>query len=171
MRMTPSKLFGAVIAFAAMAFAADVMTDYNHQVDFGRYHTYSWIGVKAGGLWQDRIMNAVDSQLAAKGWSKVASGGDAAVSAFGKVNERETMETFYDGFPGWGWRGWGGMATTTTVPQRVGTLTVDIFDGGTKQLIWRGTAEHALSSNPEKNEHKMDEDVTKMFDHFPREKG
>ena len=39
------------------------------------------------------------------------------------------MQTFYNGFPGWGWMGWGGTATTEAIPQRVGTLTVDLFDG------------------------------------------
>ena len=58
-------------AFACIAWAASVSTDYDHHADFGHYHTYSWIGVKAGdSLWQDRIMSAIDSQLAAKGWTK-----------------------------------------------------------------------------------------------------
>ncbi len=159
-------LVGAAVC---LAFAPDISTDYNHKADFGRYHTYSWIGVRAGNsLWQDRIMSAVDSQLAAKGWTKVASGGDAAVSAFGKVSERDTMQTYYDSFPGWGWGGWGdGMATTTAVPERVGNLTVDIFDGQTKQMIWRGTATNTLSGKPEKNEHKLEDGVQDMFKHFP----
>jgi len=169
MQMKLSRFLAPAAIFAVVAFAADISTDYNHHADFSRYHTYSWIGVKAGGLWQDRIQQAVDSQLAAKGWSKVPSGGDAAVSAFGKVTEQDSLQTFYDGFPGWGWRGWGGMgeATTTTVPERVGNLTVDIFDGSTKQLIWRGNAANTLASKPEKNEHKLDEAVQKMFEHFP----
>ncbi len=165
-------LLPALIA-ASVAFAADITTDYSHHADFSRYHTYSWIGVRAGNsLWQGRIMNAVDSALAAKGWTKVASGGDAAVSAFGKTREQDTLETFYDGFPGWGWRGWGGglgEATTETIPQRTGALTVDIFDGGTKQLIWRGTAERTLSSKPEENDKRMDHSVDEMFKHFPPE--
>lgn len=156
---------------ASVAIAADITTDYDHHADFARYHTYSWIGVQAGNsLWQNRIMNAVDSALAAKGWTKVASGGDAAVSAFGRTREQDTMETFYDGFPGWGWRGWGGgigTATTTAIPVRLGTLNVDIFDGHTKQLIWRGTAENTLSSKPEANDKKMDRSVDDMFRHFP----
>jgi hypothetical protein len=127
--------------------------------------------VKAGNsLWQDRIQSAVDKDLQAKGWQRVQSGGDAVVSAFGRTSEQQTLQTYYDGFPGWGWRGWGGMgtATTTAVPQKIGNLTVDIFDGQTKQLIWRGQAAQAISgNNPEKNEHKMDEAVDKMFDHFP----
>lgn len=116
-------------------------------------------------------MQAVDAQLTAKGWQKVGSGGDAAVSALGRVTERDNLETFYDGFPGWGWRGWGGMgmATTSVVPEKIGNLTVDIFQGGAKQLIWRGTATDAVSSKADKNDKRMDEAVDKMFKHFPPE--
>jgi hypothetical protein len=162
-------LLPAVLGAVCVAFAA-VQTDYDHKADFSRYHTYSWIGVRAGNsLWQDRIMGAVDSQLAAKGLTKVASGGDMAVSAFGKTSEQDTLQTFYDGFPGWGWMGWGGTgtATTTAIPERVGTLNVDIFDGASKHLIWRGTSTETLSSKPEKNDKKLEHAVTEMFDHFP----
>jgi hypothetical protein len=161
------------LLFACIAWAANLVTDYDHHADFSRYHTYSWLGVKAGdSLWQDRIMAAVDAQLAAKGWTKVPSGGSAEVSAFGRTTERDTMETFYDGFPGWGWRHWGGgmgIATTDVIPERVGNLTVDIFDAGTKQLIWRGRASDVLSSKPEKNDKKMDHAVEEMFKKFPPE--
>ncbi len=166
------KLFLPIAAaFAGMAWAASVSTDYDHHADFGRYHTYSWMGVKAGdSLWQDRIMSAVDGELAAKGWTKTANGGDATVSAFGHVNERDTLETFYDGFPGWGWRRWGGglsTATTEVIPERVGNLTVDIFDGNSKQLVWRGQSSETLSSKPDKNDKKMEKAVGEMFKKFP----
>ena len=157
---------------ACLLFAA-IHTDYDHKADFGKYHTYSWIGVSAGNsLWQDRITQAVDSALAAKGWSKVPSGGDAAVSAMGKTAEKDTMETFYTGFPGWGWRaGWwgGGMGTAETqvIPERVGTLTVDVFDGNTKQLIFRGQSTDTISGNAEKNDKKMEHNVDEMFKKFP----
>jgi hypothetical protein len=152
---------------------ASVQTDFDHKADFGRYHTYSWIGVRAGdSIWQNRITAAVDSALAAKGWTKVESGGDASVSAVGKTTERDTLETFYTGFPGWGWRaGWrgGGMGTTATevVPERVGNLTVDIFDGGTSQLIFRGQASDSLSGKPEKNEKKMEHSVDRDVQEAP----
>ncbi len=163
-----STLLFAPVLLAGLLLAADVSTDYNHQTDFSRIHTYSWIGVRAGDqLWQSRITNAVDNALQAKGWQKVESGGDAAVSAFGRTSERDNMETFYGGFPGWRWRGWGGMATTTVVPEHVGNLTVDIFQAGTKDLIWRGRASEVLSSKPEKNDKKLDQAVEKMFKSFP----
>ena len=61
---------------------AMVKTDYDHKADFGQYKSYSWLKVEAGDtLWADRITNAVDSQLAAKGWTKAPSGGDATVAA------------------------------------------------------------------------------------------
>ena len=54
----------ALIVGTAGVALARVSTDYNHHTDFSRYHTYSWIGVKAGNsLWQDRIQAAVEASL------------------------------------------------------------------------------------------------------------
>lgn len=165
----PRLFVPAVIGAACLAFAS-VQTDYDHHADFGRYHTYSWLGVHAGNsLWQDRIKAAVDNELAGKGWTRVASGGDASVAAVGRVTERDNLQTFYDGFPGWGWMGWGGRGTATTqvTPEAIGNLTVDVFDSGTKKLLWRGTSTDVMSSKPEKNDKQLDHAVAEMFDHFP----
>ena len=177
MRSKLAYIMPAAMIFAGIIYAA-VQTDYDHHANFTNYRTYSWIGDSAGNsLWQQRIMSAVDSEMAAKGLTKVASGGDLGVSAFGRTSERDTLETFYDGFPGWGWRaswwgGGGGMATTEVVPQRVGNLTVDLFDGRAKQLVWRGVACEAIGGKPESNEKKMDHAVDDMFKHYPpKEKG
>jgi hypothetical protein len=144
------------------AFASDVKTDYSHSVDFGQYKTYSWIKVKADPLWEDRIMQAVDRELSSKGWTKVATGGDAAVAAFSSTREQPTFG------PSWYWTGFGdGVATTTVENTPIGTLVVDLFDGGTKKLIWRGTATEALSGKPEKDEKKLEKEIEAMFKHFP----
>jgi hypothetical protein len=149
---------------------ADSKVDYDHHADFSRYHSYSWIKAEAGDqLWQQRIMDAVDNQLQAKGWQKVPAGGDAAIAAYGSVHNQKTMETYYNGFGGgWFWRGWGdGMATTTIENVPVGNLVVDVFDGSTKKLIWRGYGSDALSGKPDKNEKKLDHRVAEIFEHFP----
>jgi hypothetical protein len=153
---------------------ASVKTDYDHQANFSQYKTYSWIGAKAtDDLWADRITQAVDGQLAAKGWTKVASGGDATVSAFGRVRNEQTLDTFYNGFGGgWRWRGFGdGMATTTVENTPVGSLTVDVFDAKSKHLIWRASSTETLSSKPEKNEKKLEKAVEDMFKKFPPSQG
>jgi hypothetical protein len=164
-------LSATLITGAAFLFAADVKTDYSHSADFGQYHSYSWLKVDAGDpLWVDRIQRDIDGQLTAKGWSKVDSGGDAAVSAFGSTHNKPTIQTFYDGFGGgWFWRGFGGpeVATTTVENTPVGTLVVDIFDAHTKKLIWRGMANKTLSDKPDKNEKKLEDVVQAMFKRFP----
>jgi hypothetical protein len=150
--------------------AADAKTDYDKSTDFGQYRTYSWIKAQAGdSLWADRIQRAVDGQLSAKGWNKVASSGDAGIAAFGSTHNQQTLQTFYDGFGGgWFWRGFGdGIATTTVENTPIGTLVVDIFDGRSKKLIWRGMGSDALSGKPEKNEKKLENTVEDMFKHFP----
>src|SRR5579862_5765894 len=103
-------IFAVMAAGAALLYAADVKTDYDHSTDFGRYHTYSWIKAEASdSLWADRIQKDIDGELSAKGWSRVPSGGEASVAAVGFTHNQQTLETFYNGFGGgWFWRGFGG---------------------------------------------------------------
>lgn len=74
---------------------------YDHSANFATYKTYSWLIVQAGdSLWNDRLKQDVDAQLASKGWTKTESGGDAMVSAFRSTQNEQTLQTFYDGFGG-----------------------------------------------------------------------
>jgi hypothetical protein len=121
----------------AASLNAQENTDYNHSANFSSYKTYSWLKVQSGdSLWDDRIKQDVDSQLAAKGWTEVDSNGDASVSALRSTHDQNTLETFYNGFGGGSrWRGVGdgnGMATTTTEVTKVGSVTVNIFDTHTQ---------------------------------------
>jgi hypothetical protein len=171
----------SILSFAALGVAgagllfASMSTDYDKSADFSKYHTYSWIGVKASDdLWVERIKQDVNQALVGKGWSMVPSGGDAGVSAFGSSKNVQTLNTFYDGLGGgWGWRrGWGGgggfgTSTTTVEETPVGSLVVDIFDGSTKKLIWRANATETLSDKPDKNDQKLEKTVGDMFKKFP----
>ena len=162
-------------AFAGAALAQQVKTDYDRSGKFGQYKTYSWQNVSTRDpLMVDRIKSAVNAALAAKGWTEVPSGGDAALVAIETTHDQQTLNTFYDGFGGgWRWRGFGGFgeATTNVETYKVGTLVVDIFDANTKKLIWRGSASDTLSNNSEKNIKELDKGVDKMFKHFPPNAG
>jgi hypothetical protein len=155
------------------AFAQHVKTDFDHHANFSQYKTYSWQEIKpANSLWDARIKNAVDAQLAAKGWTQVNSGGDVAIVAIKTTQTERTLQTFYNGFGGgWGWRSFGGFgdATTTEQDYKEGTLLIDMYDAKTKQLIWRGSAEDTLSNKAAKNEKNLDKGVAKMFKKFPPE--
>jgi len=156
-----------VIALTTAVFADHVAVDYDHGAKFNQVKTYSWSKVHtANSIWDDRVKDAIDKELAAKGWTQVPSGGDVALVAVEKTSIHQQYDTFYDGLGGWRWGGMGD--TTTTVDNyEVGTLIVSMFDGNSKHLIWRGTSSSDLSGNPEKNTKKLDQDVQKMFKHFP----
>jgi Domain of unknown function (DUF4136) len=166
-------LVGTTILFATASMAQHVKTDFDRSADFGRYKTYSWEKVQSpDALWVDRIKSAVNSALAAKGWTEVPSGGDVSVLAIEMTRNQQTLNTFYDGFGGgWGWRrgGGGGFGTATTTEEtyKVGTLVVDLFDAGTKKLIWRASSSDTLSDKSDKNIKNLDKGVQKMFEHFP----
>jgi uncharacterized protein DUF4136 len=162
---------GIALSFAAALFAQQVKTDYDRSADFSQYKTYSWEKVETQDqLWVNRIKDAVNAALTAKGWTQVESGGNVAIIAMETTQNRQTLNTFYDGFGGgWRWRGFGGFgeSTTTTDNYRVGTLVIDLFDANTKTLIWRGSSSDTLSDKSEKNIKNLDKGVQKMFDHFP----
>jgi len=156
-----------VIALTTAVFADNVAVDYDHAKNFNQVKTYSWSKVHtANSLWDDRVKDAVNKELAAKGWTQVPSGGDVALVAVEKTSIHQQYDTFYDGFGG---RRWGviGQSTTSVDNYKVGTLIVSMFDGNSKQLIWRGTSSSDLSGNPEKNTKKLDKDVQKLFKKFP----
>ena len=82
--------FGPALVLALVAcsvtYAQDVRTNYMPGTDFSKYHTYAWVndvqGVPAVGGQPDQILDAqvkqaIDSQMAAKGFTKVEDGSKA----------------------------------------------------------------------------------------------
>jgi hypothetical protein len=53
------------------------------------------------------------------------------------------------------------------VSKPVGSLVIDIFEGQSKNLIFRGISSNDVSKSADKNTHNIDKDIDKMFDHFP----
>ena len=160
---------GIALLFATASFAQQVKTDYDRSADFSQYKTYSWEKVQTQDpLWVDRIKQAVNGALTAKGLTPVDSGGDVAIVAIEMTKNEQNLNTFYNGFGGgWRWGGGFGDATTTVDNYKVGTLVVDLFDAKTKKIVWRGSSSDTLSDKSDKNIKNLDKGVQKMFDHFP----
>lgn len=160
---------GALLLMAVTAWGS-ITTDYDHNADFARYKTYSWAKVQTpNSLWDERVKDAVNTQLAAKGWSQVPSGGDVVVTARDAIHNQQELNTFYDGLGGWRRGGGMGMSTTTVDTYKVGTWLVEMFDAGSKNLIWRGTVSDTLTNKSDKDIKNLDRGVQKMFQHFPPE--
>jgi hypothetical protein len=149
-------------------FADHVKVDYNHSTQFSALRTYSWSAVHTtNSIWDARVKDAIDKQLTAKGYTEVPTGGAVSLVAVEKISVHQQVDTTYEGFGGRRFMGGVGDATTSVDDYKVGTLIVSMFDGNSRQPIWRGTASRDLAGNPEKNTKKLDSDIQKMFTGFP----
>jgi hypothetical protein len=159
-----------VALLAGASFAQKVKTDYDRGANFSQYKTYSWEAVKTRNeLNIDRIKNAVNADLTAKGWTQLPTGGNICVVAIEATQNQQTLNTFYNGFGGgWRWRGGFGGSTTTYVDNyKVGTLVLDMFDSQTKKLVWRSSSSDTLSDKADKNIKNLNKGVQKMLKDFP----
>src|ERR1700676_5813790 len=104
---------GVALLFASASFAQQVKTDYDRSADFSQYKTYSWEKVQTQDpLLVDRIKEAVNADLTAKGLTPVDSGGDVAIVAMEMTQNHQSLNTYYDGSGG-GWRWGGGFGDAT----------------------------------------------------------
>ena len=168
--MLRSAITLAILMLPAFAAAQDVKIDFDKAFDFSTVKTYSIaLGTKWGNdLSERRVLTEIDEAIAAKGWKKSATP-DVQVILHGATSTKRNASTFYSGMGGYGYRGFGGTATASTVVNeyQIGTLVVDMFESKAKSLIFRGIAEDEISDNPEKNQKRIEKASTKMFKDFP----
>jgi hypothetical protein len=78
--MKTSRVKNQIFVVAALcllssvaAFAQKTNVDWDRQADFSKFHTYAWQKSPhpASRLWDQRVIDGVDRQLAAKGFTKV----------------------------------------------------------------------------------------------------
>lgn len=165
-------LFGFVIALSfSTAATARVDVDSDETVNFSKYKTYAW---QAGTpskdpLMEKRIRSAVEGELNAKGLSKRESGADLYVITHASSKTEKQIDVNRFGYAGYGWYGWDRWGPTTVNVYEIptGTLIVDLLDGRSNELVWRGVATKTLSENPQKVAKLINKVVTKMFKKFP----
>ena len=178
-----------VLAFVAcsMTFAQDVRTNYMPGTDFSKYHTYTWVdevqGVPAVGGHPDQILDtqvkqAIDSQMAAKGFTKVVDGGKAdlllgyqlAIDQEKQINGFGATWAAGAAWGGWGpWGGGFGSFSASTSSNYIGTFVVGMYDPAAKKLVWIGAAQHAIepSKKQEKNQERLNKGAQKLLKDFP----
>jgi hypothetical protein len=176
-----------VLAFVtcSVTFAQDVRTNYMPGTDFSKYHTYKWVdevqGVPSVGGQPDQILDtqvkqAIDSQMAAKGFTKVADGDkpDLLLGYQLMIDREKEINGFGNSWGGWGgWGPWGGSsfgsfsANTSTI--NIGTFVIGMYDPAVKKLVWIGGAQHEIepSKKPEKNQERLNKGAQKLLKDFP----
>jgi len=169
--------------------AQDVRTNYMPGTNWSKYRTYAWAdevqGVPNVGGHPDQILDtqvklAIDSQMAAKGFTKLADGGkpDLLVGYQLMIDREKQINGFGDSWGGWGggWGPWvGGFGTfsANTSTNYVGTFIVGMYDPAERKLVWIGGAQHAIepSKKPEKNQERLNKGAQKLLKDFPPGRG
>jgi Domain of unknown function (DUF4136) len=147
--------------------------DYDHDTNFSSYRTYAWVEPEkppADPLMRQRIIAAIEEQLADKGLTKAEASPDVYVLAVGGATDETVVDTDHYGYgygPGW-YYGGAPMSSQTTVTRYTrGTLVVDLSDAHTKQLVWRGTATDIMNEDPAVNAEKVRVAVQELFKRYP----
>lgn len=173
------KLWAVVLGALAMApalLAQDVTYDYDKQYDFTAAKTYAWVeGTKVADPLVDKaLVQAIDTQLAAKGLKKVelAAGPDLAVAYHASVDQEKQVTGYTTGMGGWGGYRWGGGMSTTNLSTStvlVGAIMLDIIDVKAKSIVWRGraTKEIDVKASPEKRDKNINKGTAKLLKNFP----
>ena len=165
----------SLLFLVSVAIAADTKKDYDHSVDFRKFHTFALKmpksnpeGVVNNTLVMSRVQEAIGEQLTAKGMTQASANPDLFVVAHVGAKNMD----YIDYWPSaGGWRHWRWMGPNVTVQRYVeGTIIVDLVDAKANRLVWRAvtreTADDLLSVQSEK---KVDKMIADSFKHFPPE--
>jgi hypothetical protein len=170
----------AIVLAPALLIAQKVSYDYEKSTNFAAFKTYAHRdGTKVGQqLIDDRIIAAIDAQLAEKKLTKAESNPDLFVVYHVAFDKQKDISTYSSGYGGgygpygWGWGGggWSGGTTSTQVRDiLVGTLVIDMADAAKGQLAWRGMGVREVNTqaNPEKRDKSINDAVKKILKNYP----
>ena len=153
-----------------------VKYDYDTKTDFASLKTYDWLPIPAKAdidkLNIERIKNAVNSQMTAKGLRKSPDNPDFLIASHVGSKEKVRVADWGYGYGPYGgyWGGhWGPRGGVSAYQYEEGSLILDFVEPKSKKLIWRGSAKAQTDNvkTPEKREKLIAEAVQKILEKFP----
>jgi hypothetical protein len=166
--MKATKTILIVMLMSAIALAETVTYDFDRSADFSKFKTYAWAGPGLkDNLNHDRIVRAIDAQLAAKGLVQVDSGANPDVIIVYRASLAKDLHIngFSSGFYRFGWRSGSATATEATT----GTLAVEIRDAKSGNVVWFGIASKEVDTeaSPDKRDKNIAKTAEKIFRNYP----
>lgn len=154
-----------VLGLSGAPSPAGVKVDYDPDVYFLRFRSFGWMeGTPAQSPETDAaIRAAILREMRAGGLDLVEQKPDLIVMTHAAIGGPWALDPdnfFYGGYPQNGWgksAGRGGEAV----------LLVDMLEGESKRLIWRGMATGSMPRDPDELGRKIDKVIRKMFRRFP----
>jgi hypothetical protein len=172
MRTAPIAAALALTLASTIALAQSVSYDFDRSVNFSKFRTYAWThGTELDDqLNHARVVRAIESQLAAKGLTKVDAGAgpDLLVAYHASFDRNLQIDALGNG---WGGARFGALRSGTATTHEIvtGTVVVDLLDAATRGVVWRGVASDDLDSgaSPQKREKNINKAAQKVFKNYP----
>lgn len=143
-----------------------VTYDFDRATDFNTYKTYNYHTkgidkLELNDLDKRRIMDAIDVQMAAKGFSK-SDNPQLYINVLASSKEKVNIDNGYGGY--WG-PYWGG-------PSRVyqytsGTIILDVIDNSRNILVWQGAGSGLNVSNLNSKAEDIPKAIEEILSKFP----
>lgn len=173
-------IIGLMLMMGACS-SVKISYDYDKQADFAKYKTYSFseeaLKLPVDDLNRDRVLRAVENELAAKGFTKSESP-DVFVDIHVKAEKRTEATATTTGPGGYGYYGrwgYGGGYSTTQVSYNDyidGTMFISMIDKSTEKIVWQGRGTKTIDedASPSKREQNINYAVKQIFTNYPPKK-
>lgn len=163
----------------------DVKTDYDHNTDFTRIHTFAFAGMTdlnqdgllSNSLTRKRVETAIARELTKKELRPVEldQKPDVLIHYWLGIKDKENVQAMAPmmtpAVGGYGWRGsygyGAGYSGVTTYEFREGTLITDMVEPVKNELVWRATVVANLEDSALENIELTNKAILKAFEGYP----
>ncbi len=154
-----------------------VVTDYSKEADFSKFKTFQY--KESTMTFADTyppahnwVVNAIRGEMIAAGLTEVDSEPDVYVSYYGEkkkstVNMAKTVDARKQYEDPDGFKEHRQQVTTREVTVREGTILINMWDTGNKELLWWAEITDTISKNPERNMPTIKNGFSEAFENFP----
>jgi len=149
--------------------------DYDKNADFTKYKTYAFSEETAelpiNQLNRDRVLDAVNNEMYAKGFAEMGKDPDVIVDIHIKGKEVVTANATTTG-AGYNRYGWGAGYSSTQVTYdsyTEGSMFITLVDRISEKIIWQGVGTKTLdeSATPEKRTEMINYSVKQIMSNYP----
>ena len=168
---------------AVPSFAQKVYVDYDNATAFSEYNTYKYVETQEdlrdySQTSHDLVVRELHRYLAEGSFTEVEEDPDIYI-AYYTADRWDLDLAMSDLRYGYGsnfdfgdyWEGGVGTRTPNSFKFRQGTLIIDAWDAERHELVWRGIATAALSTDPDKNDKKIEKAMKKIMKKWDEAKG
>lgn len=181
MSAIPRRLVVALLPPLVACSSMDVRSHRAPAADLTGFRSYAWaeapgsvegdIRMANNPLVDARIRETVEREMRVRGWRLVAApDADLRLAYHAALEGKLDVETFYDYYPYARRRGFV-VSRTESREYDQGTLVLDLIDGASGEVVWRGSAQAELHSQTrEYRRQKLEEAVRAILDRLAAER-